>query len=146
MYIGVIFTVALTLELYTPHEYVNYYNGRLGMLTISENGVLHRIGRVKSRSGKDVATVVCKDLGFAGGEVLTGPWVSLDDGNYSIIEINCRGDEHLVVECSTRLMDSLLSVMMVDYFICQERNYKGIYSDVCFLYFLIPLYNFIVRI
>ena len=135
LYIDEIFTVALTLELYTPHEYVNYYDGRLGMLTISMNGVLHRIGRVKSSSRKEAATVVCRYLGFAAGEVLNGPWVSLDDGNYSSIEINCRGDENSVQECSTRLMDSLHSAMMVDYFICQEQNYEGIYSDVCCLYF-----------
>ena len=136
MYIVVIFTVALTLELYTPHEYVNYHDGRLGMLIFSENGVLHRIGRVKSRSGKEVATVVCKDLGFAEGEVLNGPWVSLNDGKYSTIEINCRGNEHSVAECSTRHMDSIHSVMMVDYFICHDQNYKGIYSDRCCLHSL----------
>ena len=131
MYIAEIFTVALTLELYTPHEYVNYYNGRMGMLTISENGILHRIGKVKSRSRKEAATVVCKDIGLARGEILNGPWVSLDDGNYSTIEINCRGNEHRMAECSTRLIDSLHSVMMVDYIICQERNYQSIYSDGC---------------
>ena len=135
MYTGEIFTVALSLELYTPHEYVNYYDSKLGMLTISVNGILHRIGRVKSSSKKEVATVVCKDLGFAGGEILTGPWVSLDDGNYSSIEIDCRGNEHSVVECSMQLMNSLHSAMMVNYFICEEQNYKGIYSDVCCLYF-----------
>ena len=101
------------------------------MLTISMNGVLHRIGRVKTRSKKEVATVVCKDIGFAGGEVLNGPWVSLDDGKYSTIEINCRGTEHSMAECSTRLMESIQSVMMVDYFVCQEQNYKGIYSNRC---------------
>ena len=117
-------SVALTLDLYTPHEYVNYYGGRLGMLTLSVNGVLHRVGRVISTNKKVLATVVCRGFGFVGGDVLNGPWVKLHDGRYSTMESNCSGNEFAVEACSTELKIISRSAMMVDYFVCRERKYK----------------------
>ena len=121
-------SVALTLDLYTPHEFANYYNGRMGMLTLSVAGVLYRVGRVISTDSQVVASILCRKLGFVGGAAVTGPWMRLHDGNYSIMEIHCAGDETDVAECSTKLTNSSRLAMAVDYFICWEQNHRSEYS------------------
>ena len=110
--------VALTLDQYTPHEYFNHYDGRMGTLVIAVMGVVHKIGQVISRNRTAVAQVVCRQMGFESGNLIRGPWLRSNDDRFSRLTAWCTGKEQTILGCSD--VDTFVqkSEIMVDYFIC----------------------------
>ena len=110
--------VALTLDQYTPHEYFNHYDGRMGTLVIAVMGVVHKIGQVISRNRTAVPHVVCRQIGYESGVLIRGPWLRSYDGRFSRLTAWCNGTEETILGCSD--IDAYIkkSEIMVDYFIC----------------------------
>ena len=124
--------MALTIDLNTPQEYFNMYNGELGMLTISFDGVLHRVGRVLTKFNQTFALVLCKELGYDFGIKIRGPWKEIDDGDYSIMESWCHvSTGQSVINCSRISDERSTDWMEVDFFVCSwKTGNTGVYRCV----------------
>ena len=114
-------TVALTLEFHTPQEYLNLHGGRLGILTAIIEGVLHRVGKVIASNREAVAICLCRQLGYATGVVVSGPWMKLSDGMFSKLRSWCDADMKDVLQCST-VDETNIREMAVDIFICKHTE------------------------
>ena len=68
------------------------YDGRLGMLTVLVDGVLHRVGQVITPNREELANSLCRQLGYKSGVVIGGPWLRLSDGMYSYLQSWCIAD------------------------------------------------------
>ena len=127
------FAVALTLDYHTPHEYLNLYDGRLGILTVLVDGVLHRVGKVTTPNREELAICVCRQLGYQSGVVVSGPWLRLADGIFSQMRSWCQAVMVNVLLCSTIVKTKNISEMAVDIFFCQyaeecRSSYKNQFS------------------
>ena len=91
-------SVTLTLELYTPQEYYRVNDGRMGLLSLLQSGVLHQVGKVITNESQAVASVLCRELGYNFGKKIQGPWLRIYDGDYSIAKCWCS-DEKSILDC-----------------------------------------------
>ena len=109
--------VALTMDHYTPQEYVGYYNGSFGLLTVITGDAVHRVGKVIAHNRRATAILVCREIGYSDGYVIRGPWQRLPDGTFSSMTSLCDGHEPSFTACSRfTLID--IEQMFVDYISC----------------------------
>ena len=58
------------MDHYTPQEYVGYYNGSFGLLTIVLSNVVYRVGRVIADDKEATAILVCREIGYSHGYII----------------------------------------------------------------------------
>lgn len=112
-------SVYLTLDSYSVHEYINYYNGQVGMVAWLNNNTLYRVGNIKGNRG-ELAQIICRGLGLETGTVIIGPWVTIDDDQFSFIDSSCVGNESELIECATVAEYDNVTEMVVDYIVCYD--------------------------